>query len=164
MPNRDPQKAVADKHKAADEVAEVAAEYRAVAVVAANNGPEAAVVNPNLVVDVQDPMMKGPFDLCQCLNRFWGTAFFLTQRTKMYQNDDFHDENDAHNQESQNVYQTENAPNTHYLCTEFLQIQMYVNYDDGFPDDDDAAGAGADAHNPRSEYVNQTDNFQNLQC
>lgn len=52
MPNRDPQKAVADKHKAADEVAEVAAEYRAVAVVAANNGPEAAVVNPNLVVDV----------------------------------------------------------------------------------------------------------------
>lgn len=52
MPSRDPRKAADDKHKAADEVAEVEAEYGAVAVVAANNGPEAAVVDPNLVVDV----------------------------------------------------------------------------------------------------------------
>lgn len=51
MPSRDPQKEVADKHKAADEVAEVAPEYGEAVVVAANIGPEAAV-DPNLVVDV----------------------------------------------------------------------------------------------------------------
>jgi len=100
-------------------------------------------------------MTKAPFDLCPRLNEFLGIEFSLTQWIKMDQNDDFLDENDAHNQKSEYVYQIENVSNTHYLCTEFLLIQMYMNYDYGFPDDD----GDDDAHNSRSDYVNQTYNF-----